>query len=124
LQINALTNLKGTAVTLDKNYLKRQHSSKKYEDKRSAEKERMPSVYISKAQKEMLGTLRDVTGLHQGVLLVLGIDLLTAFHAKGVDISELINVGSNVDTPDDKEKLVTEKIRLFIDSLLSSHKKQ
>jgi hypothetical protein len=104
-------------VTLNKDYAKRQHSSKKYEVKRSAEKERMPSVYISKAQKEMLGSLRLKTGLHQGLLLVTGISVLSALHAKGVDIKKLIDIGDDGDTPDDKEKLVNAKIQSFIDSL-------
>jgi hypothetical protein len=110
-------------MTLDKNYLKRQHSSKKYEDKRSAEKERMPSVYISKAQKEMLGTLRDVTGLNQGVLLVTGVNVLSILHAKGVNIKELIDIGGNGDTPEEKEKLVTSKIQVFMDNLLDTEVK-
>jgi hypothetical protein len=104
-------------MKLNENYAKRQHSSKKYEVKRSAEKERMPSVYISKAQKEMLGTLRLKTDLHQGLLLVTGINVLTALHANGVDIKELIDIGDDGVTQDDKEKLVTAKIKLFVDSL-------
>lgn len=104
-------------MELNEKYAKRQHSSKKYEDKRSAEKERMPSVYISKTQKEMLGTLRVQTGLHQGLLLVTGVNVLSALHANGVDIKKLIDIGDDGDTPDDKEKLITAKIQVFINSL-------
>jgi hypothetical protein len=107
-------------MTLDKNYAKRQHSSKKYEDKRSAEKERIPSVYISKAQKETLGNLRVQTGLHQGVLLVTGVNVLNALHINGVDIKKLIDIGAEGDTQDDKEKLGIKKIQLFVDSLTAS----
>jgi len=107
-------------MVLNKEYAKRQHSSKKYEDKRSTAKERMPSVYISKEQKQMLTSLKDSTTLTQGKLLITGVNVLSAFHANGINIKDLIEVDNEGGNPDDIEKLVTAKIHLFIDSLIKN----
>jgi arginine deiminase len=105
---------------LDKNYAKRQQSSLKYEKKRSEEKERLPSVYISKEQKEILGALRDKSGLNQGVLIVTGVNLLSALHTQGLDIKNLLDVGDGSETPQEKEVLVMLKIQSYVTHLLKS----
>jgi hypothetical protein len=107
---------------LSEGYSKRRDASLKYEEKRSKDRARLPSVYVLQSQKKRLEELKEQTNLDQGVLMVTGIKVLCALHEKGIIISDMIKLTEVPQSPEEQDELVSNKINQIVGEIAAEFK--